>query len=277
MGLVAGPIAAPCTGPFLVDVVAHVAATGYPVLGAAVLFTYAHGIGLLFFVLAVSAVSLPKSGPWLDGVKGFCAILLFVGAVYFLRPIFPALEKVGDPRVSFLFGSLFLAALGFALGAVHLSFLAGSWTSRLRKGVGILLAVVGLTGAVAWYFTPERELGWRHDEATAFAEARQHNLHVLVDFGANWCEPCKLIEKIMAEEDVYQELGKSFVLLQFDVSEVSDANDALKARYQAGGLPTVLFLDSSGAELARYNNQRPSKETFVQAYRKVLSAYPPDQ
>ena len=57
MGIVAGPIAAPCTGPFLIDMIAHVAATGDPLLGALMLFTYAHGIGVLFFVLALTAAS----------------------------------------------------------------------------------------------------------------------------------------------------------------------------------------------------------------------------
>src|SRR3954467_12283864 len=56
MGLVGGLIAAPCTGPFLAGLLAYVSTTGSAVGGGALLFTYAIGMGVLFWVLAAFAL-----------------------------------------------------------------------------------------------------------------------------------------------------------------------------------------------------------------------------
>jgi hypothetical protein len=45
-----------------------------------------------------------------------------VVAIYFLRPILPALTRLSDPSPGFLAGSAVVALIGLALGAVHLSF-----------------------------------------------------------------------------------------------------------------------------------------------------------
>src|SRR6266850_2444802 len=62
MGLVAGIIAAPCTGPVLAGVLFYVATQRSAVLGFWMLFTYAIGMGLLFFVLGATSLRLPRSG-----------------------------------------------------------------------------------------------------------------------------------------------------------------------------------------------------------------------
>src|SRR5690606_19484204 len=69
MGLVAGLVAAPCTGPVLAALLTFVASAGQPGFGMLLLFTYALGIGLPFFLIGVFSLSLPRSGPWMDGVK----------------------------------------------------------------------------------------------------------------------------------------------------------------------------------------------------------------
>src|SRR5919204_566585 len=83
MGLVAGLIAAPCTGPVLAAALAFVATQGSVAYGVAIMFTYALGIGLLFFVIGAFSVSLPKSGAWMETVKSlFGVALLVLGVVY---------------------------------------------------------------------------------------------------------------------------------------------------------------------------------------------------
>src|SRR5262249_46881787 len=49
MGLVGGIIAAPCTGPVLATVLGYVATTRSVAIGGSLLFTYALGMGVLFF------------------------------------------------------------------------------------------------------------------------------------------------------------------------------------------------------------------------------------
>src|SRR6266851_6129233 len=60
MGLVAGVVAAPCTGPVLAGVLTYVATRRSAVLGFWMLFSYALGMGLLFFVLGATSLKLPR-------------------------------------------------------------------------------------------------------------------------------------------------------------------------------------------------------------------------
>src|SRR5207253_5619507 len=67
MGLVMGLIAAPCTGPFLTGMVTVIAKSRDVWLGTASLFSFALGLGVLFFVAGAFAVNLPKGGAWMMG------------------------------------------------------------------------------------------------------------------------------------------------------------------------------------------------------------------
>jgi thiol:disulfide interchange protein DsbD len=100
MGLVGGFIAAPCTGPFLAGLLAFVASTGSVVGGGSLLFVYALGMGVLFFAIAAFAMSLPKSGRWMEWVKSGGGLLLMVGALYFLRPLLPWMRTFASPASS---------------------------------------------------------------------------------------------------------------------------------------------------------------------------------
>src|ERR1043166_4089034 len=92
MGMVGGLIAAPCTGPFLLGLLTFVATTRSVLGGGSLLFVYAIGMGVLFWVLAAFAMSLPRSGRWMEWVKSGGGILLLLGAIYFLMQLMPSMR-----------------------------------------------------------------------------------------------------------------------------------------------------------------------------------------
>lgn len=279
MGLVGGLVAAPCTGPFLAGMLIWVAASGSPVLGATLLFTYALGVGTLFFVIAVTSMAIPKSGAWMDGIKSFGGLGLLAAAIHFLRPVVPAIDALsmsasralGSPNFLLVIG-VAITVLGIALGAIHLTF-HGDAKTKIRKSLGVALTVLGVTAAVSGLLAPERILEWRHEEPLAFADAKAQNKGVVIDFGATWCLPCKQIEKVMGEPEIFDMLNDHFVPLKFDVSDSTDKDQKLQARYKASSLPAVLFLDSEGNELLRYTDKNVDTQSMlktIEAAQKAL-------
>ncbi len=265
LGLVGGLTAAPCTGPFLAGMLAFVAASANPAVGFSLLFTYALGIGVLFWVIAVFAVSMPKSGRWMEWVKSAGGVALLAAGGYFLRPIVPAIAELTHPSTIFLLGAIVVALVGLAIGAVHLSF-HDPGLAKSRKGLGLALMVIGITGAVNWALTPERHLPWVYDEEAAFAQARAEGKGVMVDFAANYCTPCKELELTFAKEGVFEMLAANYVPLKLDVSEATDADDELQDKYRAASLPAVIFLGPDGTEYGRIS-QYVAADEFMEVLR----------
>jgi thiol:disulfide interchange protein DsbD len=251
LGMVGGLTAAPCTGPFLAGILGFVAQSGSVAVGGSLLFAYALGMGVLFFAIGVFAVSLPKSGRWMEWVKSIGGIALIGGAIYFLRPIVPALKGIGSPELVWLLGAIGLLVVGIALGAVHLSFHDG-WGVRARKGVAVAIAAAGILGIITYGGgAGARHLPWERDEAAAFARAKAEGKGVMIDFAADWCKPCEKLEVTFGSDGVHERLTAGYVPLKFDVSAGSDADDDRQDRYKAANLPAVIFLDADGKELGR--------------------------
>src|SRR6185295_15149432 len=122
LGLACGPIAAPCTGPFLTGILAWITRTQSAVLGALAMAAFALGLGVPFFLVGAFAVQLPKSGRWMLHVKSTLGLILIVVALFFLNNAFGFLGKVANPSPRFLGISAGVALLGLGIGAVHKSF-----------------------------------------------------------------------------------------------------------------------------------------------------------
>ena len=81
-------------------------------------------------------------------------------------------------------------------------------------------------------------------------QAAAENKLVFVDFYADWCLPCQLMdEEVFNKAEVYNLMNKHFVNYKVDIEKSNGAN--LKLMFNASGLPTLLFLDSKGKVLKR--------------------------
>ena len=68
-----------------------------------------------------------------------------------------------------------------------------------------------------------------------FSELINQDQPVLVDFFADWCGPCKMMSPILKQ--VKDSLGERVSIIKIDV----DKNQALAAKYQVRGVPTMLL------------------------------------
>ncbi len=266
MGLVGGIIAAPCTGPVLASILAFVATTRSAALGASLLFTYALGMGMLFFFIAAFAgAALPKSGAWMDAVKSIFGLSMFEAALYFARPVLPQLARFGSASHTALLVTVGLVVLGIALGGIHLSFSYTGAVERARKGVGVALLTAGLWQGVLWVTTPrETHLVWGRDEAAGVATAKTNGKPALLDFYADWCLPCKELDvKVFSDPEVAAEMAR-FQLVKVDNTKDEDPEvTARQKRYDAVTLPTVVLIDSKGAIVERVRKVVPAAEMLA--------------
>ncbi|MBC7974059.1 MAG: thioredoxin family protein [Myxococcales bacterium] len=260
MGLVGGLIAAPCTGPFLLGLLTFVATTRSVIGGGSLLFVYALGMGVLFWVLAAFAMSLPRSGRWMEWVKSAGGILLLLGGIYFLKPLLPFMRHIAVPETWFLLVSISLIVAGIAIGAIHLSFHGGA-LEKVRKATGIALVLAGAFSVWSYTLAPKQKLPYIfEDEVAAFAKARAEGKGVMIDFAATWCVPCAELELTFGDTEVYELITKNFVPLKFDVSNGDDVSSERQTRYRAKNLPSVVFVSTDGHEVGRIDRMMEPDE-----------------
>jgi thiol:disulfide interchange protein DsbD len=246
MGLVAGIIAAPCTGPVLAGVLAYVATQRSALLGFWLLFTYATGMGLLFFILGTTSLRLPRSGAWMETVKSVLGVALIAAAAAMVVPMLPRPPElpVSARNLSVMVGLLAFAAV--LLGALSLSF-HGELRERAMKAVALVVLLFGIGLRFGWFGAPRGEkaagIPWLHDETAAVNQSRLTGKPLLIDFGAEWCAACKELDlHTWTDPTVAQEVSQKFVPLKIDATDENEANDALLKKYSVPGLPTVLMV-----------------------------------
>ncbi len=75
--------------------------------------------------------------------------------------------------------------------------------------------------------------------------AKTENKLVFIDFVADWCAPCKLMEEeIYTYKPLYEQINKDFVSYRVDIEKENGPN--LSYLYDVKKLPTLVFLDTRG-------------------------------
>lgn len=255
LGIACGPIAAPCTGPFLTGILAWIAKTQSAGFGALAMGAFALGLGVPFFLVGAFAVQLPKSGRWMVHVKSILGLILVIVALYFLNNAFGILGKVARPTPGFLVTTAVIALGGIALGAIHRSF-EGEPKDKAQKALAVVMTAFGAALFIVGATTPARTLTWEHIPAEeARVKAAGARKPLIVDFGAAWCGACKELDKVtFSREDVQREAGR-FMAVKVDATNDEDPQvEAAMTQFKVVGLPTVVIFDSKGTEAQRYTD-----------------------
>lgn len=75
----------------------------------------------------------------------------------------------------------------------------------------------------------------------------------LVDFWADWCNPCKMLGPII--DDVANELNGSVLVGKVNVDEMQD----MAVKYGVMNIPTVIFF-KDGTEISRLTGIQPKQK-----------------
>jgi thioredoxin 1 len=88
------------------------------------------------------------------------------------------------------------------------------------------------------------------DDFDELVVARSHEVPVLLDIGAEWCSPCRVLGPML--EKLADEYAGRFVLAKVD----ADENMRIAGRHKVRGFPTVIAYNR-GQETARFHSAQP--------------------
>src|SRR5258706_11823131 len=114
--------------------------------------------------------------------------------------------------------------------------------------VAVLLSMIAtrpcLAADPATKPTAEGELVWHHTLKDAYAEALKQKRPILLVLGADWCQPCKVLEKEMATPEATKALAR-WTRVHLDV----DHSDGAAAMLQSGAIPLLRVLSPTGRRI----------------------------
>ncbi|HSE36425.1 MAG TPA: cytochrome c biogenesis protein CcdA [Blastocatellia bacterium] len=274
MGLTMGIVAAPCIGPFVLALLVHVGTKGSAAYGFMLFFVLAVGLGLPYLVLGTfsgALKTLPRSGLWMVTVRKVFGLVLIGMALYFLMPLLGA-------ATNYVFIGF------FAVSGVYLLFWEAGRTKPPQFGwvlraIGIGAAAVAIVMALPKKV--ETQISWQPYSEQALADARRERQSVIIDTFADWCIPCKELDKFTFTDEAVKKEAERFVTLKLDLTSSDSNSEAGRARQRFGirGVPTVIFLDSTGRELdnLRLEGFEKPSEFLEKRMRKVESPVGPGQ
>lgn len=187
--------------------------------------------GFVFLAMALYTVRSLLAAPVLLALSG--AWLIALGWA-----MWPALQRLPALRAVPLLGALWggLLLVGAAAGGDDLwqplrPFAGGSAAATVQKADEHFVTVSSPEAL-------QRELD----------AAKARGQWVMVDYYADWCVSCKVMEKqVFSRPDVQTSLA-GVHLLRLDVTADSAASHALLQRYQVPGPPSIIWLGPEGEE-----------------------------
>ena len=196
-GIMTAVLSTPCTAPFM-GAAAAWAATQYP---ATTLLTFAAiGGGMAAPYLALSVFPalvdrMPRTGPASELIKQVMGLLMLAAAAYFVGVGLSALVVTppDPPGTGYWWPVMaFGAAAGFWLVYGTLQITARTGRRAVFGCLGAALVVFSAIGAVR--FTDKGPIDWIYYTPARFEEALEDGRVVVMDFTAEWCLNCKVLE-----------------------------------------------------------------------------------
>ena len=272
IGALSALIVTTCVAPPLVATLAVIGQSGDVLRGSSALFFLSLGMGSPLLLVGASAGKLlPKVGPWMNMVRASFGVMMLGLAIWMMERILPG-------SITLALWALLVFLTGVFLGAFEALPKSPSSTQRLGKGLGLLACLYGAlmiigatlggnnplnpipqgtllagsTNNASISYLPFQSIGSVAELEEALSDASNTGTPVMVDFTADWCVACKEYERYTFPDTTVIAALDPFMLLQIDVTDNNDDDQALLEYFSSFGPPTIAFFDRQGQELEAY-------------------------
>ncbi|KPG73447.1 MULTISPECIES: protein-disulfide reductase DsbD [Pseudomonas] len=263
LGALSGLLVGPCMTAPLAGALLYIAQSGNALHGGLILFAMGIGIGIpLLLLVTVGNRFLPKPGTWMNVLKGIFGFLFLGTAVLMIRPV------VGDSLWIGLWGALALvmAYCGWTLARESGPAAKMCGAGSLVLGLWGAVLVVGAAGGSDELWQPLKvysgsrvaDAPSAHDAFTTLNDpgalqsqlesAKAQGQWVLLDYYADWCVSCKIMEKQVFGKPEVMDALKDVRLLRLDVTADNAASRELLGRYKVPGPPSFVWIGPDGDE-----------------------------
>ncbi len=272
LGVFSALLVGPCMTAPLAGALLYISQSGNATTGGLALFSLGIGSGLpLLLAMSFGMRWLPKPGEWMQSINKIFAYALLAAAIFIVRPVI-------HDSLSMIFWGVLLVAIALQIGT-----LAHSRSLFVTRLIGLLLGIYAsmiLFGAASGAHDPLDPLAnfkqvpapaslntaIRYSDPQAIYQqldqAKRANQWAILDFYADWCVSCKVMEKTVFAQPEVQTAIAGMRFLQPDVTENNSAQQDLQKKYGIMGPPTILFIAPNGQEVraARITGEVNAKE-----------------
>lgn len=260
LGALSALLVGPCMTAPLAGALLYIAQSGDSINGGLALFALGLGSGLpLLLAITIGMRWLPKPGNWMQSVNRIFGYALLATAIIVLRPILQDSLLLGlwaawvlavavqfsiNQQPSWRFVSRYLALLLSIWGGIMLLGSATGGDDPLQPLANLNLQ----TGTAATGQHSMQRFADVEQLQAQLKQAQQDGKWVLLDFYADWCVSCKVMEKSVFAKTAVQQALADMRLLQADVTLNTAQQQQLMHDLQIMGPPTILFIDPQGTE-----------------------------
>lgn len=264
IGALSALVVSPCVSAPLAGALLYISSTADALIGGLSLFSLGLGMGVPLILIAVGGGKFfPKAGAWMEKVKQTFGVMLIAVAIWLISRVIP-------DSTAMLLWSLLCGLVATQMGAFDSA--RQGWP-RLAKGIALFIALYAtllFIGALTQATNPLNPLeNIRNTQSVSqpskikpkfttiysdlelqlhIEKAKTLNKPILVDFYADWCISCKVMEEnVFPLEHIRTKLEK-FYLLKADVTENSTQNKELLDKFGLFGPPSILLFNSEGNE-----------------------------
>lgn len=265
LGFLSALLVGPCMTAPLAGALLYIGQTGSAVQGGLALFALGLGMGLPLLAIAVfGGRVLPKPGAWMDRVRVvFGYVMVGMAVMMLTRFLSGTLSLVlwGAWILSMAIGLVAWAQavaaryrLAWALrsGAVF----AGLWSVFMLVGAAsggdsVLQPLVNLRGAPTVTTVAEPnyiQAKSATDVDARLTEAAARGQWTLIDFYADWCVSCHVIERNVLGDPAVATRMASMPIVRPDVTDNDATDKELLKHWGVMGPPTLILVGPDGTE-----------------------------